>query len=132
MLDAVRRFVAERTGSNEMADGLIYVCQAGSVISGTNDETSDLDFRGITHMGDRYFLGLKSFEHTKLVGCTEKINAANDSDIELRCGFTTLAIARTRPITIKMLDLERAPNAIILSEQTNPSLRKARKDLWNT
>ncbi|TYP79224.1 DNA polymerase beta superfamily protein [Paenibacillus methanolicus] len=83
MLDKAKRFIADRTGSADLADGLIYVCQAGSVISGTNDETSDLDYRGIVFLDANYFLGLKSFEHTKLVGGTGKINAADDLDIEL-------------------------------------------------
>ncbi|MFC4101569.1 DNA polymerase beta superfamily protein [Paenibacillus xanthanilyticus] len=83
MLEEAQRFIANKTGSAELANGLIYVCQAGSVISGTNDETSDLDLRGIVLLDANDVLGLKSFEHTKLVGGAGKINAADDLDIEL-------------------------------------------------
>lgn len=83
MLKNIETFLEEKEMQEELRNGLAFVCQGGSHISGTNDHTSDLDYRGIVIPPDDYLLGLKKFEHTKLLSGENKMNGKDDLDIEL-------------------------------------------------
>ncbi|MNY85872.1 putative nucleotidyltransferase [compost metagenome] len=80
MLEQIKnRFKSEQ----HFWDGIIFLSEAGSHLSGTNDETSDLDFRAIVLLNEDYQIGMKKFEHTKLVSGTNKINLHKDLDVEV-------------------------------------------------
>ncbi|MEO2202401.1 nucleotidyltransferase domain-containing protein [Paenibacillus pabuli] len=79
----VREFVSNKIGSDDISNSMIYLCQAGSHISGTNDETSDLDFRAISAPDISTVFGLDAFDHTKLIGGQGKINHKDDFDVEI-------------------------------------------------
>jgi predicted nucleotidyltransferase len=83
LIKSIKSFIDQKTGTSEISDGLIYVCQAGSFISGTNDETSDLDFRAVSLLGEDYHVGLKNFDHSKLIAGEGKINSQDDLDVEI-------------------------------------------------
>lgn len=83
MLNEINNFLLEKQGVNNLFEDIIYICQAGSHTSGTNDETSDYDFRGIVLLNEDYRFGLKKFEHVKLTSGKKGINLYQDLDLEL-------------------------------------------------
>lgn len=104
MLKKIEDFLYEKMGENSLFNDLIYVCQGGSFISGTDDETSDLDFRGIVLLNDNYQIGLAKYDHDKYLSGDQKINSFLDLDVEL---FSTQHFIRSayhgEIITIEML-----------------------------
>lgn len=83
MLTKVEKFLKEKNAPEGTFEGMIYVCQGGSFISGTNDDTSDLDLRAITLLNEDYQIGMNKFQHTKLVSGENNINQYLDLDIEI-------------------------------------------------
>jgi len=73
----------DRNISEDVANNVIYTCLGGSHISGTNDETSDIDLRSITSLTQSYYTGVNKFEHTKLTYNDVGFNQYGDLDIEL-------------------------------------------------
>jgi predicted nucleotidyltransferase len=83
-MDIVQKFVDARSCGHFTFDDFIYLVPGGSFVSGTNDETSDLDYRAVVLLNDDYYFGLKQFEHQKIISGEGGINTSNlDLDVEV-------------------------------------------------
>ncbi len=83
MIKQIENLINNKKDCPVKFDNLIYVCQGGSHIAGTNDDTSDFDFRSIAIPSDDYVIGIDKFEHTKVVTGKNKINQFEDFDLEI-------------------------------------------------
>lgn len=79
----VIEFLKNKNVEDVIYNNLGYICQSGSHIFGTNNEDSDLDYRGIVLPNEDYIIGLKEFNHLKLVEGEGNLNLSDDLDVEL-------------------------------------------------
>lgn len=83
MENKIKGFLKSRNVDEYIKNNIGYICQSGSYITGTNNEDSDLDFRGIVLPDEDHILGLKQFTHLKLAEGEKNINLSGDMDLEL-------------------------------------------------
>lgn len=65
------------------SEQILLMTLGGSHLHGTNDETSDYDFRCVLFLDEKYHFGLEDFKHKKIIGGTNNINQKDDLDIEV-------------------------------------------------
>lgn len=82
-LKKITAFIQEKKKENYEVEQVKYLVPGGSFVSGTNDETSDFDFRGIVTLDMDHYFGLRNFTHQKMVSGTHGINMGEDMDVEI-------------------------------------------------
>jgi predicted nucleotidyltransferase len=83
-MEKIKTFMDVKKPEHYTFSDIEYLVPGGSFVSGTNDETSDFDFRAIVLLEDDYYIGLKKFEHQKLISGEGNINNSNeDMDLEV-------------------------------------------------
>lgn len=76
-------FIDEKKNGHYQREQIRYMSPGGSFVSGTNDQTSDFDFRGIVTLDEDHYFGLRKFEHQKMISGSQGINNGEDMDVEI-------------------------------------------------
>jgi predicted nucleotidyltransferase len=83
ILEKVKEFLKLKQGNDSMFNNIAHLALGGSHITKLEDETSDFDTRAIVILDEDYWIGLKSFDHDKLVSGKNGYNEFMDLDVEI-------------------------------------------------